>query len=267
MKAKKALGQHFLIDGGAIRQIVDEAQIGADDLVIEIGPGRGALTGLLVKRAAQVVAIEIDEDMCHILRRQFAQSKNFSLIAKDVQEVDLCALVKNKKFSRAILVGNLPYHITGILMRQILGARDVLSNAIIMVQREVAHRIVAKPGNKDYGVLTAVAQITCVPQLLFDLPPTFFEPPPKVHSSVLRLKFNGISQFSVVDHDLFLKVVHAGFQQRRKMLRNTLRTLFGGNGSLLVDILQEAGVDATLRPEAVSVDQFELIARAWDKRR
>jgi 16S rRNA (adenine1518-N6/adenine1519-N6)-dimethyltransferase len=267
VKAKKSLGQHFLIDGSAIRQIVDAAKIGADDLVIEIGPGRGALTGLLVKQAAQVLAIEIDEDMCHILRRQFANDKNFSLVAADVQLVDLCELVQNQGFSRAILVGNLPYHITGILMRQILSARDVLSKAVIMVQREVARRITAKPGNKDYGVLTTVTQINCVPQLIFDLPPSYFEPPPKVHSSVLRLQFDGAPQFIVEDQDLFLKVVHASFQQRRKMLRNTLRSLFDGNDDLLIEILQEAGVDATLRPEAVPVGQFELIARAWDKRR
>jgi 16S rRNA (adenine1518-N6/adenine1519-N6)-dimethyltransferase len=143
----------------------------------------------------------------------------------------------------------------------------VLSKAVIMVQREVARRITAKPGNKDYGVLTTVTQINCVPQLIFDLPPSYFEPPPKVHSSVLRLQFDGAPQFIVEDQDLFLKVVHASFQQRRKMLRNTLRSLFDGNDDLLIEILQEAGVDATLRPEAVPVGQFELIARAWDKRR
>jgi len=267
MKAKKSLGQHFLIDSMAIQRIVAEAKIDTDSLVIEIGPGRGALTEYLVRLGARVLAIEIDKDLCGILRKQYAQNTNFDLIEGDIQLADLKQLVKDAGFSRAILIGNLPYHITGILMRQILDARDELHHAVIMVQREVARRITAEPGNKDFGVLTTVTQINCVPHLLFDLPPSSFEPPPKVHSSVLRLRFDCAPLYSVVDQDLFLKVIHAGFQQRRKMLRNTLRPLFGGDEVLLEEILEEAGVASTLRPEAVSVDQFERIARTWHKRR
>ena len=266
MKAKKSLGQHFLIDGNAIRQIVDEAKINADDLVIEIGPGRGALTEFLVRRAGQVVAIEIDKDLCGLLERQFASHQNFRLIADDVLQVDLVQLVKEAGFPRAILIGNLPYQITGILMRQIFEARDVFHHAIIMVQREVARRLTAQAGNKDYGVLTTVTQISSVPQLLFDLPPSFFDPPPKVHSSAVRLRFDCEPLYSVVSRDQFLKVVHVAFQQRRKMLRNTLRPLFADD-VLLHEILDEVGIDATLRAEAVSVDRFEKIARAWQKRR
>lgn len=267
MRAKKSLGQHFLIDGESIHKIVAEANIGPDDLVVEIGPGRGALTGLLIERAARVVAIEIDPDMCVVLHKQFADRKNFELIANDVQVVNFKELVHEKGCARAILIGNLPYHITGTLMRQILDARDVFCHAIVMVQREVAHRIIASPNSKTYGVLSTVAQIYSVPRLLFDLPPEHFDPPPKVHSSVLALQFDCDPQFLVADPDLFLKVVHAGFQQRRKMLRNTLRPLFGNDEEVLNEILEEANVAPTLRPEAVSVEQFEQIARAWHKRR
>ena len=267
MKAKKSLGQHFLIDGQAIQNIVAEAQIGPDDLVVEIGPGRGALTEFLVRRAGRVVAIEIDTDLCGLLKRQFAEQANFSLIAEDVQQVDLKTLVREANFARAVLVGNLPYHITGTLLRQIFDAREVFHHAVIMVQREVAHRLTAVPGNKSYGVLTTVAQINSVPKLLFDLPPASFEPPPKVHSSVLKLNFECAPQYTVADQDLFLKVVHASFQQRRKMLRNTLRPLFGGDDIVFQEILTEACVADTLRPEAVSVEQFEHIARAWHMRR
>ena len=266
MKAKKSLGQHFLIDGKSIQAIVDAARIDTDDLVIEIGPGRGALTEFLVRRGAQVVAIEIDNDLSNSLRKQYAMYSNFSLIAKDVQLVDIKQLVGDAGFSRAILIGNLPYHITGLLIRQILEAREVLRRAVIMVQREVAHRMTATPGKKDYGVLTTVTQTNSVPELLFDLPPSYFEPPPKVHSSVLRLGFEGAPLYSVADQVLFLKVVHAGFQQRRKMLRNTLPTLVDGDEILLNEILAEADVDASLRPEAVSVDQFERIARIWQNK-
>ena len=151
-------------------------------------------------------------------------------------------------------------------MRQILDAREVFHSAIIMVQREVARRLTAQAGNKDYGILTTVTQISSVPQLLFDLPPSFFDPPPQVHSSAVRLRFACDPLYLVVDRDLFLKVVHAAFQQRRKMLRNTLRSLFGDD-TLLHEILDEVGVEATLRAEAVSIDGFEKIARAWQKRR
>lgn len=266
MKAKKSFGQHFLVDETAVQQIVAEARIGKNDLVVEISPGRGALTELLVASAGRVVAIEIDKDLCSLLRQQFSQAENFNLIEADVQHVDLEQIVEESGFSSAILVGNLPYHITGLLLRQILGARGKFRHAVIMVQREVARRITSPPGSKAYGVLTAVAQTSCVPGLLFDLPPSAFDPPPKVHSSVLRLEFDACPLFSIEDSGLFMKVVHAGFQQRRKMLKNTLRQLFGGNEPLLNEILEEAGVDSSLRPEAVSIGQFEQIARGWHKR-
>lgn len=267
MRAKKSLGQHFLVDGEAIRNIVLAANLQPNDLVIEIGPGRGALTEFLVRSGAQVCAVEIDPDMCLLLKTQFGDQENFTLVEGDVQKVNLRELVTQSDCDRAVLVGNLPYQITGTLVRQILDARDVFRYAVIMVQREVARRMVAQPIGKDYGVLTAVTQIYCAPRLLFDLPPDAFAPPPKVHSSVLLLDFDCDPLFQVEDSDAFMKVVHAGFQQRRKMLRNTLRSLVGGDDVLLNEILEEAGVDGSLRPEAVSVDLFDQIARAWCKRR
>ena len=225
MKAKKALGQHFLTHGPSIRQIVDTAQIGVDDLVVEIGPGQGALTSQLIETGAQIAAIEIDQGLGSVLKRRFGSDETFALIQRDVLQVDLVGLVRELGFESAILVGNLPYQITGALMRQITDARAIFSRAVIMVQREVGRRIVASPGGKDYGVLSTVAQIRCRPRWVFDLPPEHFAPPPKIHSSVLVLDFEPDPVFDVADEAQFLRLVRTAYQQRRKKLRNTLKAL------------------------------------------
>lgn len=264
VRAKKSLGQHFLNDDGAVLKIVEAAQIEAHNTVVEIGPGLGALTENLVAVAQRILAVEIDGELCGYLRQKFAHTKAFELVQNDVRQVNLLGLVCDVEQADAVLVGNLPYQITGALIRQILDARKAYRQAIIMVQREVAQRMVAQPGGKDFGVLTAVTQINCVPELLFDLPPASFDPPPKVHSSVLRLRFDCDPLFQVSDEGVFLKVVHAAFQQRRKMVRNTLRALLGQE--TLIEVLAQADIDGSLRPEALRIDQFDRIAQIWSHR-
>lgn len=266
MTTRKALGQHFLVHGPSIRHIVDAAGIGPGDLVIEIGPGRGALTRPLIERAARVIAIELDRSLCASLQMQFSDLQRFHLINADVQKIDLSALVRESGWDRAILVGNLPYRITGALMRQITDARTAWSRAVIMVQREVARRIAAQPGGKDFGVLSAIVQVRCVPGLLFDLPPGHFAPPPQVYSSVLRLDFEAPPSHCIEDEARFLQVVRMAFQQRRKMLHNTLRPLVQNDETALQALLDMAGVDGRLRPEAVSIDAFERICQALKTR-
>ncbi len=261
MKAKKSLGQHFLNHGPSIQHIVDAAGIGAKDLVVEIGPGHGVLTGLLLERAGRVIAIEIDDNLCGKLAERFAHVGHFQLIHRDVQQVDLATLVHESGCRRAILVGNLPYFITGILLRQITDARHAWLRAVIMVQREVAQRMVALPGCKDYGVLSAVIQVRCIPRRLFDLPPDAFSPPPKVHSSVLSLDFETPSPYHLENEAQFLQVVRTAFQQRRKMLHNTLRPLILQKGTDFQMVFEAAEVDGNLRPEAVSIEKFERICR------
>lgn len=266
MKTRKALGQHFLVHGPSIRHIADAAHIGPDDLVLEIGPGRGALTGALMERSARVIAIELDGDLCASLSARISDARRFCLINADVQDVDLAALVRESGHARAVLVGNLPYGITGALMRQITDARAVLTRAVVMVQREVARRITAQPGGKDFGVLSAMVQVRCVPGHVLDLPPGHFEPPPKVHSSVLRLDFEALPPYRIQDEGRFLQVVRMAFQQRRKMLRNALRPLVQNDETALQALLDAAGVDGRLRPEAVSIDAFERICQALQAR-
>ena len=258
VKAKKRLGQHFLIDGSSIAKIADAAQIEKDDLVVEIGPGRGALTGPLIARASRVIAIEIDRELCALLADRFGSQ--LKIVSDDVLQVNLPKLVETSGSEKAILVGNLPYRITGALIRQITDARGVWKRAVISVQREVGQRMIAPPGSKAYGVLSIVTQVRCVAKGLFDLPPTHFFPVPKVHSSVLLLDFEATSAYDIADERRLFGVVRAAFQQRRKMLRNALAGLIDD------EILTEAHVNGRARPEAISIDGFERICRAWAAR-
>lgn len=254
MKTKKRLGQHFLTDGTSMQQIVDAAQIAPTDLVVEIGPGRGALTQYLVEQALDVVAIEVDHELCAVLADRF--DSKLEIVSNDVQQVNLPELVEMHGKDRAVLIGNLPYHITGALIRQIMDARYVWKRAVIMVQREVGRRMVAGPGSKVYGVLSIVTQVRCVVTRLFDLPPEYFYPAPKVHSSVLLLDFETAPEYDIADEDHFFGVVRAAFQKRRKMIRNALSSLVDDG------MLSEAGIDGQARPETISIDGFERICRA-----
>ncbi|MCE2431832.1 MAG: ribosomal RNA small subunit methyltransferase A [Candidatus Latescibacteria bacterium] len=254
MKTKTRLGQHFLTDGASIERIVEAAQIDKEDLVVEIGPGRGALTGLLIEQSDRVVAIEVDRDLCDLLSNRFGS--RLKIVSDDVRRVNLPALVGIEKREKVVLVGNLPYHITGALIRQITDARRVWKRAVITVQREVGQRMIAPPGSKIYGVLSIVTQVRCVAKRLFDLPPAHFYPPPKVHSSVLVLDFEANSAYDIADERRLFGVVRAAFQQRRKMVRNALAGLVDD------EILIEANIDGRARPETISIDGFERICRA-----
>ncbi len=254
MKRKTRLGQHFLIDVVSIERIVEAAQIEKEDLVVEIGPGRGALTGLLVEQAEQVVAIEVDGELCDLLSDRFGSQ--LKIVSDDVRRVNLSALVETFQKEKAVLVGNLPYHITGALIRQITDAQRLWKRAVITVQREVGQRMIAPPGSKRYGVLSVVTQVRCVAKRLFDLPPAHFYPPPKVHSSALMLDFEANSAYDIVDERRLFGVVRAAFQQRRKMVRNALA------GVVDDEILMKANIDGRARPETISIDGFERICRA-----
>ncbi len=254
VKRKTRLGQHFLTDVVSIERIVEAAQIEKEDLVVEIGPGRGALTGLLVERAGQVVAIEVDGELCDLLSDRFGSQ--LKIVSDDVRRVNLSVLVEMFQKEKVVLVGNLPYHITGALIRQITDAQRLWKRAVITVQREVGQRMIAPPGSKRYGVLSVVTQVRCVAKRLFDLPPAHFYPPPKVHSSALMLDFEANSAYDIVDERRLFGVVRAAFQQRRKMVRNALA------GVVDDEILMKANIDGRARPETISIDGFERICRA-----
>ncbi len=259
-KPKKGLAQHFLTDAETVHRIVRAAGAGANDLVVEIGPGRGALTGRLLAQSARVIGIERDEALCGFLLSEFG--RRLDLHNQDVLAVDFRELIRKEGFERAILVGNLPYNITGAVIQRILDARVQFRRAILTVQREVARRIVAAPGSRDYGVLSIAVQLRALPEILFDLSPGVFYPAPRVFSSVIRLDFARQTPFQIRDEEFFFRVVRTAFGQRRKMLKNALLGMVNGKSEILQRVGAVADIDFRLRPEAISISQFERICRA-----
>ena len=262
MRSNRRLGQHFLNHPAAAGWMVDAAGITPDDLVVEIGPGRGALTDRLLRCAKQVVGIELDSALADFLRQRFKASPQLKILNQDVLQVDFSALMQNWGFEKAVLVGNLPYQITGAVVAQILDAWAVWKRAVLMVQREVGARMVAAPGGKDYGILSIAVQIRTHPRRLFDLKPRHFVPPPRVHSSVIQMDFSGDLPVEIAHEGFFFQVVRTAFQQRRKMLKNTLKGFVGNQMAVLEQVLENAEVHPNVRPEAVSGAQFEAISRA-----
>ncbi|MDE2998833.1 MAG: 16S rRNA (adenine(1518)-N(6)/adenine(1519)-N(6))-dimethyltransferase RsmA [Gemmatimonadota bacterium] len=259
-KPNKGLAQHFLTDLGAVRRIVGAAGVGADDLVVEIGPGRGALTGRLLAQAGTVIGIERDGALCDLLRSRFG--RGLHLRNRDVLTVDFSDLIRGAGFDHAILVGNLPYYITGAVIQRILDARRRFKRAVLTVQREVARRIAATPGNRDYGVLSIAVQLYSDPKTLFDLAPDVFNPAPRVFSSVIRLDFQRETRYRIQDERFFFRVVRTAFGQRRKMLKNALLGMTHGRMEILQRVGAMAEIDFRLRPEAVSIPEYERISRA-----
>ena len=209
------------------------------------------------------VGIELDDALCRQLRQRLGARA--CILHRDVLEVDLSGLIGDQGFDKATVVGNLPYSVTGPILRQLLGARSRLVRAVIMVQREVAVRMTAGPGSKDYGVLSLAVQVGSVPERLFDLGPQQFDPPPKVHSSVVRLRFDVPPPVRPSDEGAFFRVVRAAFSQRRKMLRNALQSMPGVDEAVVGAALQEAGIEPTHRAERVSPEGFERLSAAFSR--
>lgn len=253
LRLKKALGQHFLRDREAAVRIA--AAIPQGRLVVEVGPGDGALTHKLLLAGHRVLAIEIDAAMIPRLKRRFhRQKEHFSLIVADVLSVDWGALAG--EFGPLVVVGNLPYHIASPLIFRVFDAvrknsAATVEQMVVTVQREVAERLAATPGGKPYGGLTVLTRYHAEPEFLFAIPAAGFFPKPKVDGGVLRLKFRGPGEFPAIDYSLFRRVVRACFAQRRKVMRNALRVV-----NDLPDSWQELPFDWSKRPEQFSLDDF-----------
>lgn len=243
-KTKKSLGQHFLKDGNMISKIVDAIPASPDDTVIEIGPGAGALTKVLSERFKNLSVIEIDGRMVEFLKETFS---GLDIIQKDVLKFDWSDV--NTEGRQLHIIGNLPYYITSQILFSLLEKRKHLTSALLMMQKEVAERIVAEPHSKEYGILSVQTRLMSTPEILFDVPPQVFSPPPKVNSSVLKLTFN---KAPLVCLDKNLKtVVRMAFNQRRKKLSNALKRL---------DVELPSGeFDFNLRAEALSPEMYEKL--------
>lgn len=253
----KSLSQHFLVNPHIARRIVEAAELCRSDFALEIGPGKGALTGLLLERAGKVVAVEIDPELCSILRQRFGRDRKFQLIEGDILQVDLGPLVSE---GRWVVVANLPYRITTPVLFRLTEHCEKFERAVVMIQREVARRITASPGIKDYGMLSVMLRLDARPEYLFEVRPGNFHPRPKVTSAVVRLDFTRPYYPQPEDREIFRKLVWAAFGVRRKMLRNALRSL--APPKTLREASEKAGVDLSLRAEQVPLEGFVRLADA-----
>jgi 16S rRNA (adenine1518-N6/adenine1519-N6)-dimethyltransferase len=219
-RTKKSLGQHFLTDKNIIFKIIDAIVAEKDDRVIEIGPGTGALTKWLTEKFTDVHAIEVDQRAVEVLKQEI---KNLVIHQKDVLKVNWPEMVDAEK--KNVVVGNLPYYITTPILFDLLENRELFSEALIMMQKEVAERLIAEPSSKEYGILSVQTQLFCSPEILFEVSRNSFSPPPKVTSAVIKLKFD---KPKLAFSDQTLKtVVRTAFNQRRKKLSNSLKPVLG----------------------------------------
>ena len=261
--AKKSLGQHFLIDKGVVTSALDLAQVGQEDLVVEIGPGRGVLTEALLQRARSVVAIELDSRMVSYLKTNFPDPR-LTLISQDVLHVDWAELLPKDKPAK--VVANLPYYITSPIIQRLLEAKEFFSTMVLMVQREVAQRMAAEPGSKTYGVLSVAVQYHAQVELGPTVGPEAFAPPPEVHSALIQLTPRAKPQVKTPE-DLLFRVVRSAFRQRRKTILNSLLASNlleseskGEQRERLEKIIIATGLDPTQRAETISILQYGALA-------
>ena len=258
LSARKSLGQHFLADRRVLRRIVTATKLTPDETVVEVGAGLGVLTAQLVKHAGRVVAVEVDEGLCEHLRRRFVAVPNLSIVCADILSLAPGDLLRSTGARPPYVVaGNLPYNIAAPVLRLFLEATDKPQRMIVMLQREVAESIVAGPGRMS--LLAVSVQLYAVPRLLFTVPPSAFRPPPKVESAVLRLDVREEPAVAVDDVDAFFRFLRAGFSAPRKQLRNALSHALGLDAASVVEAMRLAGVEPSLRAQALGLEQWAAL--------
>lgn len=257
---KKRLAQHFLVDRNIIRKIIAAANIREGEDVIEVGPGRGALTEALLEAGAKVIAIEIDRALTGKLSERFGGVKGFELIGEDALKVSYAGLSRDKGL-RFKVVSNLPYNISGPIVVKFIEERQAFTALVIMLQKEVARRLAAVPGTKDYGALSVLTQTYCDVRCLFDVQPASFKPKPKVTSTVTSLVVLESPRVEVHDERFFKTVVKSAFGHRRKTLQNALKTL-GRPASEVKAILDALNIDAKRRGETLTLEEFSRLTGA-----
>ena len=261
--ANKRLGQNFLIDDNTIESIVEIARTSKEDLVIEIGPGLGTLTSKLLDKAGKVIAVELDERMIRILEDRFKFYNNFVLLNEDVLKVDLQELIKQNKeeLSKVKIIANLPYYITTPIIMKLLENKLDIESITVMVQKEVADRITAMPGDKLSGAFTYSVDYYAEATSELFVDKNFFLPAPEVDSEVINLKIRKEPKVKVKDEKLFFDIIKASFMQRRKTLLNGLMNskLFGSKEEIL-EIFSKMNLDLQIRGEKLTIEQFAELA-------
>jgi len=254
IRAKKSLGQNFLKDPHYLGKIVDAARVDPGDKVLEIGPGLGDLTRLLAGRAARLLALELDERLVPRLREEFRDAPSVEIVLADALEYPYEQLEGAWK-----VVANLPYYISTPLIQRLLACRCVLTSMTLMLQKEVAERIAAPPGGREYGYLSVLVQLYAEPRIEFVVPRGAFSPRPKVDSAVISLAVREKPAVPLRDDEFFFRVVKAAFSQRRKTLRNALRQL-DIPLAVMADLPAKTGIDLGRRAETLSVEEFFRLA-------
>ena len=261
-RPRRRFGQHFLVDRAVAGQIVRMVRPQEGDLAMEIGPGRGSLTASLASSLDRLVAVEIDRDLAAFLRRRFAET-GLRLIEGDILQLDLGQILRQENREKLFIVGNLPYNITAPLIFRLLEQAPCVRTAILMLQFEVARRLVARPGSKDYGLLTVLLALRADARVCLEVDNRAFRPIPKVQSTVVRLRFRETCRYPVQDERMFVRLVRTAFGQRRKMMRNSLRNLQHPSGPPLEDIASRSGIDLSRRPETLTVEEFGRLSDAF----
>lgn len=261
-RLSKGLGQNFLVDEEILRGILDGAEIGSEDCVLEIGPGFGVLTTGLCGRAKKVVSVELDKRIYEILRINLSGFQNFELIEGDILQVDIEDILKNKlQGNKAKVVANLPYYITTPIIMKLLEQRYDFKSITVMVQKEVADRLCSEAGTKDYGAITVSANYYATIKKVLDVPADSFIPPPEVESAVIRFDLREKPPVELSDEKLFFRVIKAAFGQRRKTLLNALSS--GGflrDKEAVKNALESCDIDGGRRGETLTIQEYAAIA-------
>ncbi len=258
--ARKSLGQHFLLDNAALDKIVAAAELTPDDTVVEIGPGPGPLTRKLADAAGRVIAVELDERMVDLLRAEVTPGRAVEVVQGDILQTDLRDLVTSRGASRYKVVANLPYYITSAALRHILEASLPPTRVVVLVQREVAERIVARP--PDMSLLAVSVQLFGAPRIVARVPAGAFYPPPKVDSAIVRLDVYPQPAEGVTDVVGFFEVTRAGFGQKRKQLRNSLSQGLRRPAADIDAALRAAAIDPTRRAETLTLAEWSRLQQA-----
>lgn len=255
----KKLGQNFLIDEQVVDRIVAAAGIEQDDAVLEIGPGIGTLTQGLAESGARVVAVELDRHLVGVLAKTLEGYSNVRVVHGDILKIDISREIMAESYK---VVANLPYYITTPIIMKLLEEKLPVDTLVTMVQKEVADRMVARPGGKDYGALSVAVQFYTEPEIVLTVPSGAFLPPPAVESAVIRCKVRKQPPVTVADEKLFFRVVKSAFAQRRKTLANSLKGA-GIQAELVKTMLGSSGIDGQRRGETLSLAEFAGLANAW----
>ena len=268
-KTARSLGQNFVTDPAVTENIIAAAGAGPKDLVLEIGPGLGVITAKAAQSCGKLVAIEIDKKLLPILAETVGWQPNVKILNEDVLQADLQAIVEAEKqlpdgseAENVRLIGNLPYYITSPILNKLMALPGLFTSLTIMVQKEVAEKMMAPAGAKNYGPISIKVQYFCEIEYIMDVPKEVFLPQPKVDSSVLTLHVRKRPAAEAEDEELFFETVKAGFAQRRKTLSNSLTGVRGADRSRVLAALEAAGIDPKRRAETLSLEEFAALSNA-----